>query len=126
MLRVFFILCFCVWFGVFCRFFAVLLFLGPLFEKFSGANFCFWVSLLVLCFLVGFGLCFCFMFWRVAPKVFGKILLMSGLLFLKKFSGANFCFLGVGLGHVFVGAVLLMFLLYVLAARSRRCLEKFS
>ena len=43
----------------------------------------------------------------------------------KKFSGANFCFLGVGVGHVFVGAVLLMFLLYVLAVRSRSCLEKF-
>ena len=47
----------------------------------SGANFCFWVSLLVLCFLVGFCLCFCFMFWRVAPESVGKILLMSGLVF---------------------------------------------
>ena len=33
MLSVFFILCFCVWSGVFCRLFTVLLFLGSLFEK---------------------------------------------------------------------------------------------
>ena len=52
----------------FVVFFAVLLFLGSLLEKFSGANFCLWVSLLVLCFLVGFCLCFCFMFWQVAPE----------------------------------------------------------
>ena len=178
MLRVFFILCFCVWFGVFCRFFTVLLFLGSLFEKifrertfvfgcccwscvflvgfclcfcfmfwrvapesvwknsldvrsvvlkkFSGANFCFWASLLVLCFLVGFCFCFCFMFWRVAPESVWKNSLDVRSAVLKNFSGANFCFLGVGVGHVFVGAVLLMFLLYVLAVRSRSCLEKFS
>ena len=64
-----------VWFGVFCRFFAVLLFLGSLFEKFSGAN---------------------------------------------------FCFLGVGVGRVFFGGFSPMFLLYFLAVRSRKCLEKFS
>ena len=60
------------------------------------------------------------------PKVFEQILLMSGLLFLKKILVANFCFLGVRVGHVFVGAVLLTVLLYVLAARSPKCLEKFS
>ena len=73
-----------------------------------------------------FAYVFAFCFGGLLPKVFGKILLMSGLLFLKKFSGANFCFLGVGVGHVFVGAILLMFLLYVLAVRSRSCLDKFS
>ena len=75
MLSVFFILCFCVWFGVFCRFFAVLLFLGSLFEK-----------------------------------IFGSELL----------------FLGGGVGLVFFGGFLPMFLLYFLAVRSRKCLEKFS
>ena len=66
---------FCVWFGVFCRFFAALLFLGSLFEK-----------------------------------IFGSELL----------------FIGLGVGRVFFGTVLLMFLLYVLSVRSRKCLEKFS
>ena len=37
-------------------------------KKFSGANFCFWVGLLVLCFLVDFCLCFCFISWRFAPE----------------------------------------------------------
>ena len=70
MLSVFFSFCvFCVWFGVFCRFF---LFLGSLFEKF-----------------------------------FGSRLLVFGL----------------GVGRVFFGSVFLMFLLYVLSARSRKCLE---
>ena len=46
--------------------------------------------------------------------------------FLKKFSGANFCFWVVGLALVFFGGFLLMFLLYFLAFRSRNCLEKFS
>ena len=70
----FFYFCvFCVWSGVFCRFFTVLLFLGSLFEK-----------------------------------IFGSELL----------------FLGVGVGRVFFGAVLPMFLLYCLVFRSRKCLEK--
>ena len=35
----FFSFCFlCVWSGVFCRFFAALLFLGSLFEKFFGSE----------------------------------------------------------------------------------------
>ena len=71
----FFILFFCVWSGVFCLFFAVLLFLGSLFEK-----------------------------------IFGSELL----------------FLGGGAGLVFFGGFLPMFLLYFLAVRSRKCLEKFS
>ena len=73
MLSVFSFCVFCVWFGVFCRFFTVLLFLGSLFEK-----------------------------------IFGSELL----------------FLGVGVGRVFFGAVLPMFLLYCLVFRSRKCLEK--
>ena len=47
---------------------SVLLFLGSLFENVLGANFCFWVSVLVLRFLVGFCLCFCFYIWRFAPE----------------------------------------------------------
>ena len=42
---------------------------------------------------------------------------------MEKFSGANFLFLGVGVGLVFFGGALLMFLLYVLAVRCRNCLE---
>ena len=73
-----------------------------------------------------FAYVFALCFGGSLPKVFGKILLMSGLLFLKNFRERTFVFLGVGVGHVFVGAVLLMFLLYILAVRSRSCLEKFS
>ena len=67
-----FVFFFCGWFGVFCRFFTVRLFLGSLFEKF----------------------------------------------------GSELLFLGVGVGPVFFGAVLPMFLLYCLVFRSRKCLEK--
>ena len=95
-------------------------------KKFSGANSCFRVSVQFLCFLVGFCLGFCFTFWRFVPESVRKNSLDVSLLFLRELSGPNFCFLGVGVGHVFVGAVLLMCLLYVLAVRSRRCLEKFS
>ena len=70
-----------VWSGVFCRFLSFLFSKGRFLEKFSGANFCFWVLVLVLCFLVGFCLCFCFFFGGSLPKVFGKILLLSGLFF---------------------------------------------
>ena len=48
-------------------------------EKFSGANFCFWAVVLVLCFLVVFCLCFCFIFRGSLPKLFENILLVSGL-----------------------------------------------
>ena len=58
---------------------------GRFLKKISGANFCFWVLVLGLCFLVGFCLCFCFIFGGSLPKVFGKILLMSGLLFFGFF-----------------------------------------
>ena len=72
---------FCVWSGVFCRFLPFFSSKGRFLKKFSGANFCFWVVVLVLCFLVGFCLCFCFFFGGLLPKVSEKILLMSGLVF---------------------------------------------
>ena len=43
-------------------------FQGRCLKKFSGANFCFRVSVLFLCFLVGFCLGFCFTFWRFVPE----------------------------------------------------------
>ena len=57
--------------------------------------------------------------------VFFAVLLFLGSLFEKIF-GSERLFFGVGVGHVFFGVVLLMFLLYVLAVHSRKCLEKFS
>ena len=51
-------------------------------KNFSGANFCFWVSSLVLGVSVVFCLGFCFIFWRLAPENVRKILFMSGPLFL--------------------------------------------
>ena len=93
------------------------------FEKFSGANFCF----------LGVGVGHVFFggvllrFWPYVLAVRSRKCLENSLdvrsAVFKKSSGANFCFLGVGVGRVFVGAVLLTFLLYVLAVRSRRCLE---
>ena len=56
---------------------------GPLFEKFSGANFCFLVSVLVMCFF-----CAVLPMFLLSSLVFRsrqcleKILLMSGLVFL--------------------------------------------
>ena len=41
-------------------------------KKLSGANFCFWVSVLVVCFLVLFCLCFCFLIWFSLPKMSWK------------------------------------------------------
>ena len=38
MLSVFLFLFFCVWFGVLCLFFSVILFLGSLFEKIFGSE----------------------------------------------------------------------------------------
>ena len=48
---------------------------------------CFWAVVLVLCFLVGFCLCFCFFFWRLAPETVWKnsIDVRSGF-FLGSFS----------------------------------------
>ena len=101
MLSVFFIWGFLRLVRCLCRYLAVLLFLGSLFEKFSGANFCFWVSLLVLCFLVGFCLCFCFMFWRIAPESVWKNSL-----------DVRSCFLGFVLSYFgfFVDTVFCLFL----------------
>ena len=61
---------FCVRFGVFCRFFYRSSFPRvAVKKKFSGANFCFWVVLLVLCFLVGFCLFFCLIICLFAPEL---------------------------------------------------------
>ena len=54
---------------------------------------------------------------------FFTVLLFLGSLFEKIF-GSELLFLGVGVGRVFFGAVLPMFLLYYLVFRSRKCLEK--
>ena len=54
---------------------------------------------------------------------FFTVLLFLGSLFEKIF-GSELLFLGVGVGRVFLGAVLPMFLLYYLVFRSRKCLEK--
>ena len=49
-------------------------------KNLSGANFCFWVLVLVLCFWWVFAYVFALFFGGSLPEVFGKILL-SGLLF---------------------------------------------
>ena len=41
---------------------------GRCLKEFSGANFCFWVSVLVSCVLVLFCLCFCFSFGCFVPE----------------------------------------------------------
>ena len=85
-------------FAFFCRFSLLrVVFL----KKFSGANFCFWVVVvLVLCFLVGFCLCFCFFLWRLAPESVWKNFfdVRSGFLggsfsFPLVFSSTSFVFL---------------------------------
>ena len=83
MLSVFFIVVFfCVWFGVFRRFFTVLLFLGSLFEKVFGSEFLFLGVVVGLVFFDSVCLGFCSIFCFFAPEnVFGKILFTSGLLF---------------------------------------------
>ena len=67
-------------------FFAVLLSLGSLFEKCSGANFCFWVSVLVLGFSVVFCIGFRFTFRRFAPESVWKNSLDVRFVFLGSFS----------------------------------------
>ena len=42
----------------------------------------------------------------------------------KIFFGSELLFLGIGVGRVYSGAVLPMFLLYYLVFRARKCLEK--
>ena len=55
--------------GVFCLFRAQLFILGSAVEiDFRGQNFCLRWFMAVLCFLVLFRLCFCFMFRPFAPK----------------------------------------------------------
>ena len=87
MLPVFSFCVFRVWSGVFCRFLPFFSSKGRFLEKFSGANFCFWVLVLGLCFLVGFCLCFCFIFGDSLPEVFEKILFdVRSAVFLGSFS----------------------------------------
>ena len=59
----------------------ILLMSGPLFEKFSGANFFFGVGIGRV-FFVLFCLCFCYYLVFRSRKCLEKILLMSGLVFL--------------------------------------------
>ena len=55
-------------------------------KNFSGANFCFWASVLVVCFWCFFAFVFALFFDFSFPKMSRKILLMSGLSFLGFFS----------------------------------------
>ena len=71
---------------------------------------------------VFFILCF-FVSGSVSFVVFFFVLLFLGSLFEKIF-GSELLFLGIGVGRVYSGAVLPMFLLYYLVFRSRKCLEK--
>ena len=69
---------------------------------------------------------FCFFsVWFSVSCRFFAVLLFLGSLF-GKFFGSELLFLVVGVGRVFLGGVLLRFLIYVLAVRSRKRLEKFS
>ena len=61
-------------------------------KKFSGANFCFWVSVSVVFILVLFCLCFCFIIWFVVPENVSRKFSFGQVRCLNKFSGANFCF----------------------------------
>ena len=61
----------------------------------------------------------------LASFVAFSVLLFLGSLFEKIF-GSELLFLGVGVGCVFFGGFLPMFLLYSLAVRSRKCSGKFS
>ena len=64
---------------VFCSFLSLRV---AVWNKFSGANFCFLWSVAVLCFSMVFCLGFRFMVWCLAPEsVQKKVLFMSGLLF---------------------------------------------
>ena len=63
---------FCVRIGVFCRFLSFFSSKGRFLEKFSGANFCFWMLVSVLFFWWLFAYVFCFIFRGSLPKLFGK------------------------------------------------------
>ena len=79
--RFFHFVFFCVRFSVFCRFLPFCSSKGRFLEKFSGANFCFWGVVLVLCFWWVFAYVFASFLAvrsRNCPK---KILLLSGLVF---------------------------------------------
>ena len=59
-------------FGVLCFFCSSSLLRVAVGNKFSGANFCFWVSRLVLCFSMVFCLGFGVRFWHFAPETVRK------------------------------------------------------
>ena len=66
----------------------------------------------------------CFFVSGPVSLSFFAVLVFLGSLFGKIF-GSELLFLGGCAGLVFFGGFLLMFLLYLLAVRSRNCLEKF-
>ena len=79
------------------RFFVVVFFCSDFlrvafWENFSGASFCFWVSVSVVFILVLFCLCFCFIIWFFVPETISRKFYSGQVRFLNKFSGANFVF----------------------------------
>ena len=84
MLSVFFSSCvFRVWFGVFCRFLPFFSSKGRFLEKIFGSELLFLGVGVGLVFFGGvFAYVFDYIFGISLPKLFGKILLMSGLVFL--------------------------------------------
>ena len=73
--------------------------------------------------MLSFFLFFCFSVWSGVFCRFFTVLLFLGSLFEKIF-GSELLFLGVGVGRMFFGPVLPMFLLYYSFFRSRNCLKK--
>ena len=87
MLSVFFFLVFCAWLGVLCPFLAVLLFLGSLFGKIFGSELLFLGVGVGLAFFDSVLLRLLLYDLAVRPRnCLGKILLVSGLLFVGSFS----------------------------------------
>ena len=77
----------CVWFGVFCRFSTVLLFLGSMFEKIFGSELLFYgVGVGLVCFGAVLPMFLLYYLFFRSRNCLEKILLMSGLVFLGFFS----------------------------------------